>query len=53
MIKLILGIVIGFLIWEFDVISSVSQWCSDYGVKEIIIEKLQDGDNNNLDIGGE
>ena len=42
MIKFIIGIFVGFCIFKYDVISSVSSWDTEYGVKEMIIEKLQD-----------
>ena len=52
MIKFIIGIFVGFCIFKYDVISSVSSWATEYGVKEMIIEKLQENvDIENLNNG--
>ena len=42
MFKLIVGIVIGFLIYEYNMIDKASKIANDAGVKEAIIEKLQE-----------
>ena len=54
MFKFIFGIIVGFMIFKFDLIDEWSDLINDLGVKEAIIEKLQeDVDINNLDNGGE
>ena len=54
MFKFIFGIIVGFMIFKFDRIDEWSDLINDYGVKEAIIEKLQeDVDINNLENGGE
>ena len=54
MFKFIFGIIVGFMIFKFDLIDEWSDLINDYGVKEAIIEKLQeDIDIDNLDNGGE
>lgn len=54
MFKFIFGIIVGFMIFKFDLIDEWSNLINDYGVKEAIIEKLQeDIDIDNLDNGGE
>ncbi len=54
MFKFIFGIIVGFMIFKFDLIDEWSDLINDYGVKEAIIEKLQeDVDINNLENGGE
>ena len=54
MFKFIFGIIVGFMIFKFDLIDEWSDLINDYGVKEAIIEKLQeDVDIDNLDNGGE
>ncbi len=54
MFKFIFGIIVGFMIFKFDWIDDMSNLINDYGVKEAIIEKLQeDIDIDNLDNGGE
>ena len=54
MFKFIFGIIVGFMIFKFDLIDEWSDLINNYGVKEAIIEKLQeDVDINNLDNGGE
>ena len=54
MFKFIFGIIVGFMIFKFDLIDEWSNLINDYGVKEAIIEKLQeDVDIDNLDNGGE
>ena len=52
MFKFIFGIIVGFMIFKFDWIGDMSNLINDLGVKEAIIEKLQD-DIDNLDNGGE
>ena len=45
---------VGFMIFKFDWIDDMSNLINDYGVKEAIIEKLQDDiDIDNLENGGE
>ena len=54
MFKFIFGIIVGFMIFKFDLIDEWSDLINDYGVKEAIIEKLQDDvDINKLENGGE
>ena len=54
MFKFIFGIIVGFMIFKFDLIDEWSDLINDYGVKEAIIEKLQeDVDIDNLENGGE
>ena len=54
MFKFIFGISVGFMIFKFDLIDEWSDLINNYGVKEAIIEKLQeDVDINNLENGGE
>ena len=54
MFKFIFGIIVGFMIFKFVWIDDMSILINDYGVKEAIIEKLQeDVDINNLENGGE
>ncbi len=54
MFKFIFGIIVGLLIFKFDWIDDMSNLINDYGVKEAIIEKLQDDiDIDNLENGGE
>ena len=54
MFKFIFGIIVGFMIFKFDLIDEWSDLINDLGVKEAIIEKLQeDIDIDNLDNGGE
>ena len=54
MFKFIFGIIVGFMIFMFDWIDDMSNLINDYGVKEAIIEKLQDDiDIDNLENGGE
>ena len=54
MFKFIFGIIVGFMIFKFDLIDEWSDLINDLGVKEAIIEKLQeDIDIDNLDDGGE
>ena len=54
MFKFIFGIIVGFMIFKFDWIDDMSNLINDLGVKEAIIEKLQeDIDIDNLDSGGE
>ena len=54
MFKFIFGIIVGFMIFKFDWIDDMSNLINDYGVKEAIIEKLQeDVDINKLENGGE
>ena len=54
MFKFIFGIIVGFMIFKFDLIDELSDLINNYGVKEAIIEKLQeDVDINNLENGGE
>jgi hypothetical protein len=54
MFKFIFGIIVGFMIFKFDLIDEWSDLINDLGVKEAIIEKLQeDIDINNLENGGE
>ena len=54
MFKFIFGIIVGFMIFKFDLIDEWSDLINDLGVKEAIIEKLQeDVDINNLENGGE
>ena len=54
MFKFIFGIIVGFMIFKFDLIDEWSDLINDMGVKEAIIEKLQDDiDINNLENGGE
>ena len=42
MFKFIFGIIVGFMIFKFDWIDDMSNLINDYGVKEAIIEKLQE-----------
>tara|TARA_R100000234_G_scaffold44840_1_gene26716 strand:+ start:454 stop:630 length:177 start_codon:yes stop_codon:yes gene_type:complete len=54
MFKFIFGIIVGFMIFKFDLIDEWSNLINDYGVKEAIIEKLQeDIDINKIENGGE
>ena len=54
MFKFIFGIIVGFMIFKFDLIDEWSDLVNDLGVKEAIIEKLQDDiDIDNLENGGE
>ena len=54
MFKFIFGIIVGFMIFKFDLIDEWSDLINDMGVKEAIIEKLQDDvDIDNLENGGE
>ena len=54
MFKFIFGIIVGFMIFKFALIDEWSDLINDLGVKEAIIEKLQeDIDIDNLDNGGE
>ena len=54
MFKFIFGIVVGFMIFKFDLIDEWSDLINDLGVKQAIIEKLQDDiDIDNLENGGE
>ena len=54
MFKFIFGIIVGFMIFKFDLIDELSDLINDLGVKEAIIEKLQDDiDIDNLENGGE
>ena len=54
MFKFIFGIIVGFMIFKFDLIDEWSDLINDMGVKEAIIEKLQDDvDIENLENGGE
>ena len=54
MFKFIFGIIEGFMIFKFDWIDDMSNLINDLGVKEAIIEKLQDDiDIDNLENGGE
>lgn len=54
MFKFIFGIIVGFMIFKFDLIDEWSDLINNYGVKEAIIEKLQeDVDINKLENGGE
>tara|TARA_S200002703_G_scaffold10114_2_gene9702 strand:+ start:863 stop:1039 length:177 start_codon:yes stop_codon:yes gene_type:complete len=54
MFKFIFGIIVGFMIFKFDLIDEWSDLINDLGVKEAIIEKLQDDiDIDNLENGGE
>ena len=54
MFKFIFGIIVGFMIFKFDWGDDMSDAINDMGVKEAIIEKLQDDiDINNLENGGE
>ena len=54
MFKFIFGIIVGFMIFKFDWIDDMSDAINNLGVKEAIIEKLQDDiDIDNLDNGGE
>lgn len=54
MFKFIFGIIVGFMIFKFDLIDEWSDLINNYGVKEAIIEKLQeDVDIDNLENGGE
>ena len=54
MFKFIFGIIVGFMIFNFDWIDDKSNLINDLGVKEAIIEKLQDDiDIDNLENGGE
>ena len=54
MFKFIFGIIVGFMIFKSDWIDDMSNLINDYGVKEAIIEKLQDDiDIDNLENGGE
>ena len=54
MFKFIFGIIVGFMLFKFDLIDEWSDLINDMGVKEAIIEKLQDDiDIDNLENGGE
>ena len=54
MFKFIFGIIVGFMIFKFDLIDEWSDLINDLGVKQAIMEKLQDDiDIDNLDNGGE
>ena len=54
MFKFIFGIIVGFMIFKFDLIDEWSDLINDLGGKEAIIEKLQDDiDIDNLENGGE
>ena len=54
MFKFIFGIIVGFMMFKFDLIDEWSDLINNYGVKEAIIEKLQDDiDIDNLENGGE
>ena len=54
MFKFIFVIIVGFMIFKFDWIDDMSNLINDLGVKEAIIEKLQDDiDIDNLENGGE
>ena len=54
MFKFIFGIIVGFMIFKFDLIDEWSDLINDLGVKQGIIEKLQDDiDIDNLENGGE
>ena len=54
MFKFIFGTIVGFMIFKFDWIDDMSNLINDLGVKEAIIEKLQDDiDIDNLENGGE
>ena len=54
MFKFIFGIIVGFMIFKFALIDEWSDLINDLGVKEAIIEKLQeDIDIDNLENGGE
>ena len=54
MFKFIFRIIVGFMIFKFDLIDEWSDLINDLGVKEAIIEKLQDDiDIDNLENGGE
>ena len=54
MFKFIFGIIVGFMIFKFDLIDEWSDLINDLGVKEAIIEKLQDDiDIDNLENGGD
>tara|TARA_B100000900_G_C20461604_1_gene667525 strand:+ start:32 stop:208 length:177 start_codon:yes stop_codon:yes gene_type:complete len=54
MFKFIFGIIVGFMIFKFDLIDEWSDLINDLGVKDAIIEKLQDDiDIDNLENGGE
>ena len=54
MFKFIFGIIVGFMIFKFDLINEWSDLINDLGVKDAIIEKLQDDiDIDNLENGGE
>ena len=53
MFKFIFGIIVGFMIFKFDWIDSMSDAINDYGIKEAIIEKLQEEvDIDNLENNG-
>ena len=54
MFKFIFGIIVGFMIFKFDWIDDMSDAINNLGVKEAIIEKLQDDiDIDNLENGGD
>ena len=54
MFKFIFGIIVGFMIFKFDLIDEWSDLINNYGVKAAIIEKLQeDVEINKLENGGE
>ena len=54
MFKFIFGIIVVFMIFKFDFIDNMSDAINNLGVKEAIIEKLQDDiDIDNLENGGE
>ena len=53
MFKFIFGVIVGFMIFKFDWIDNMSDAINDYGVKEAIIEKLQEEvDIDNLENNG-
>ena len=53
MFKFIFGVIVGFMIFKFDWIDDMSDAINDYGVKEAIIEKLQEEvDIDNLENDG-
>ena len=54
MFKFIFGIIVGFMIFKFDLIDEWSDLINDLGVKQAFIEKLQDDiDIDYLENGGE
>ena len=53
MFKFIFGIIVGFMIFKFDWIDDMSDAINDYGIKDAIIEELQDEvDIDNLNNNG-